>query len=324
MRDAYRNSQGDDFIYQRGIGNIVDSSYFEHIFGGATGYGMLDIAYDALDGLKKDYASADKIYLSGFSRGAATALVFSQIVQRELPFAQIPEIFLYDTVASTGIPGNGINFGVPAYAASNVRHASNAISYQEDRSNFPVSNIYGRSNRVTQKAFWGMHGDVGGGYASGQALSYHTLWWMSKRVINHIATFENSGKECASCGRESSHYPHPKWSYVWNLGRTLGELARPTTEHPMLGTLAMAFFYSDIDFKTVGAEIVGATTVMLAYVPLYIAFTDFYAYSMAFLGSAFGPWGTYIGTGAGAVYRITSYASLHLSLLQYVLNKLYK
>lgn len=324
MREAYRNSRLSDYIYERGIGNIVDSSYFEHIFGGATGYGMLSIAYNALKKLKKDYAKVDKIYLSGFSRGAATALVFSQIVQRELPFAQIPEIFLYDTVASTGIPGNGINFGVPAYAASNVRHASNAISYQEDRSNFPVSNIYGRSNRVTQKAFWGMHGDVGGGYASGQELSYHTLWWMSKRVINHLPKFENSGIECASCGRDSGHYPHPKWSYVWNLGRTLGELARPTTEHPMLGTLAMAFFYSDIDFKTVGAEIVGATTVMLAYVPLYIAFTDFYAYSMAFLGSAFGPWGTYIGTGAGAVYRITSYASLHLSLLQYVLNKLYK
>jgi RHS repeat-associated protein len=324
MRDAYSRSHDQDIIYRRGIGNYVDRwSPLDGMFAGGTGYGMLSIAQSALESLKLNYSKASVIYVAGFSRGAATSLVFSQLLQKNSPHVQIKEMYLYDTVSSTGIPGNGINLGVPAYAASNVQNISHAISYQEDRTNFPVSNIRGRSNRVTQKAFWGMHGDIGGGYANKQQLAMHTLWWMSNRLIRQLTNFENRGIECATCDRDDSHYPHPATTYVFHFGKSLGELMRPATEHPMLGTLALAYFYSDIDFTTVGAEAIGATGIALAYIPLYIAFTDFYASAFVAGASFYYPPGAYYASALGAAYRQIHYATLYFSIAQFYINRIF-
>lgn len=322
MREAYSRSHDQDFIYRRGIGNYVDRwTPIDGMFAGGTGYGMLSIARSAFESLNRNYESAKNIYVAGFSRGSATSLVFSQILEKNSPHIRIEGMYLYDTVSSTGIPGNGLNFGVPAYAASNVRHVDHAISYQENRTNFPVSNIRAKTNRVTQKAFWGMHGDIGGGYADKQQLAMHSLWWMSNRVIRQLSDFENHGVECETCDRDDSHYPHPATKYILHFGRSLGELMRPATEHPMPGTLALAYFYSDIDFTTVGAEAIGATGVALAYIPLYIAFTDLYASAFVAGVSFYYPPAAYYASALGAAYRQIHYATLYLSVLQFYINR---
>jgi RHS repeat-associated protein len=323
MRDAYLNSMNRQYIYRRGVGNIVDRwSPIDGILSGATGLGMLQIAESALTQFQQWHRYAKHAFVAGFSRGAATSLLFSHLLQKEEPQVQIREMYLYDTVTSTGIPGNGINFGVPAYAASNVQSLVHAIAYQEDRTNFVLSNMHGKSGRIAQKAFWGMHGDVGGGYAERQDLSKYTLWWISNRVIRRLPNFENRGTECLSCDRDSSHYPHPPLTYIMHGGKSLGELMRPTTEHPMLGTLALAYFFSDIDFSMVGAEAIGASVAALAYIPLYIAFTDFFANAAVFAATVFYPPAAYYTSGLAAAYRQTHYALLYMSMLQYYINRI--
>ena len=323
MREAYSSQPNTGFIYRRGIGNIVDrSNFLEGVFAGLTGYGMLNIAHNAMDRLKLMLINGDDVHVAGFSRGAATSLVFSQIMEKELPHLTIKGMYLYDTVSSTGVPGNGVNLGVPAIPASNVKNISHAIAFQEDRTSFPVSNIRGKANRVTQKAFWGMHGDTGGGYSTRQELSFHTLWWMSNRVIQQMPGFQNDGKQCLVCNNESSHYPHPTQTYILHGGKSNGELFRPTTEHPMPGILALAYFYSDIDFSDVDAVQSQANFVATVYIPMYLYQTDAYASSfltgMSLLG---GP--AYQATvGLAAMYRVYHYASVYLSYLSYLYNRI--
>jgi hypothetical protein len=323
MRDAYRSRPNSGFIYRRGIGNIVDrGNLAEGIFAGITGHGMLRIAQNALDFFILNHQDAKDIFVAGFSRGAATSLVFSQIMEKELPHKRINGMYLYDTVSSTGIPGNGVNLGVPATAASNVKRISHAISYQEDRTSFLVTNIHGRANRITQKAFWGVHGDVGGGYRTRQQLAFHTLWWISNQVKQQMPLFANVGNQCLACNRDSAHFPHPSLTYIAQGGRSLGELFRPASEYPMPGTLALSFFYDDIDFSDVGLNRDQANVAATIYIPMYLLITDIYANSILSGVSMIGAPFYSVASGLVAGYRLYHYASVHMSNLLYYYNRL--
>ena len=73
----------------------------------------------------------------------------------------------------------------------------------------------------------------------------------------------------------------------------------------------------------VGAESIGATGIVLIHIPFYMDFTDLYASAIAFFWSYSGPIGVYIGNGLEDRYLLTSYISLHFSLVQFFVNRLY-
>ena len=323
MRDAYIRSGIGGYIYKRGIGNIVDRwSLPEGVFAGMTGAGLLSIATKAIEEFKENFEHERDVFIAGFSRGAATALVFSQLLEYYNPHIRVKSMHLYDTVASLGLPGNGINLGGPARPASNVKFLSHAVAFEEDRTSFPVSNMRGSGNKFVQKVFWGMHGDAGGGYSTGQELSYHTLWWTSQRTQFKLPQFPNEGRECRSCDEGSSHYPHHPFTYLAHGGRSTGRLFRPTTEEPLPGVLALAFFYRDMDFSSVNADIDDASRVAIGYVPLFIAKTELYTLGFQAYAALLFPPSHYYSTGFIAAYKVMHYAQLYMSLIGYHWNRI--
>jgi hypothetical protein len=165
-----------------------------------------------------------------------------------------------------------------------------------------------------QKAFWGVHGDVGGGYRDDTKHSDHTLFWMSEKLRQNFPYFPSAGRACSECDRKNSHFPHPALTYFLHGGKNLGQMLRPTTEHPMPGVLALSFFYDDIDFQEVGLDPYMAMYASLASHALFLALTDAYA-----AGLNFAP---YIGVQASAAYRIYHYATHYFSMLHFLDNRI--
>jgi hypothetical protein len=323
MRNTYKNANIGDYIYRRGIGNVKDRMLVtEGIIAGISGWGMLTIARTTLEQFLSNYRNNNDIFVSGFSRGAATALVFSQLLDKEAPDLRIKGMYLYDTVSSTGIPGNGKNWGVPAKPGANVSRIVHAIAFQEDRTSFPVSNIHARGSRITQKAFWGTHGNVGGGYANNMKHEIHTLWWMSNKIIERLPAFPQNARPCHTCDRYSSNYPHSPITYALHGGKSFGELFRPTTEEPMMGVLALAYFFDDIDFTEVRVDSIDAQTVALAYIPLYLILTETFAAAFTTYNVAVFPWLYQAWTGMASAYRLYHYTSLYSSIIQHSINRI--
>ena len=315
MRDGVRDVLTSRYVYQRGIGNAADApSGQAETWPGITGYGLEKILRTALDRVISNYSEAPNVFVTGFSRGSTTALAFAHALQRELPEHTIRGMFLYDTVASIGIPGNGINPGVNTSLASNVRYAYHAISFEEDRTSFPLTNVHSNSKRVTQKAFWGMHGDVGGGYAHNQILSYHTLWWMSDRVISKHPDFPNLGRQCIQCSQLDSHFPHDEWVYFKNFGRSLSGIYRSTTEHPMPGVLAMSFFLDDIDVDGVGVDRFTYVFDQSLYLVHYAASTYLLSVPLTFI--------PYFGVAISRGYDAYHLAALYFSYIYGFINRI--
>lgn len=315
MRDGYQSSVDDRYIYARGIGNAADSQSGQpEIWPGVTGSGLERILRNVVTQVKNKYSEDPYVYVSGFSRGSTTALAFAHALQRELPNHIVRGMFLFDTVASIGIPGNGINPGVNTSLASNVRYTYHALSFQEDRTSFPLTNIHSSSKRVTQKAFWGMHGDVGGGYAHNQILSYHTLWWMSDRIKSKYPDFPSLGRQCIQCSELDSHFPHNELVYLKNLGRSLNGIYRSTTEHPMPGVLAMSFFLNEIDVEGVGIDKNANVFDEALYLAYYFTSTNLISATLTFI--------PYYGLALARGYDAYHYAALYFSYIFGLINRL--
>jgi RHS repeat-associated protein len=315
MRDAYRSASFSDFVYNRGVGNPVDQSDpITATLAGISGLGLRELINEAVAQVKDLAANASDIQVTGFSRGATAALNFAHELQRVMPHKRIDGIYLFDTVASLGIPGNGINLTYTTALPANVIRGFHAIAYDEDRTSFSATNILDRGNRMFQKAFWGVHGDVGGGYRDDTKHSDHTLFWMSEKLRQNFPYFPSAGRACSECDRKNSHFPHPALTYFLHGGKNLGQMLRPTTEHPMPGVLALSFFYDDIDFQEVGLDPYMAMYASLASHALFLALTDAYA-----AGLNFAP---YIGVQASAAYRIYHYATHYFSMLHFLDNRI--
>lgn len=315
MRDAFINGQRRDFEYLRGVGNQVDNpDGFSQIVGGAFAYGMTNIINSAISKALPIIRDQDKIVVTGFSRGSTTALQFGHEISRLAPDVTIDSMLLYDTVASVGIPGNGINFGFNTSLSPNVKRAYHAVAYQEDRSNFPATNILDRARRVEQKVFWGTHGDVGGGYRARTEHSDNTLFWMSEKLKKDYPFLDNPGNFCAQCGRDNSHWPHPAQTYLMHGGVLFGESLRPTVEYPAIGTIALAFFYDDMDFSNVNLDRFAAQYDSFKSIALYLRLTDAFSSGMAFI--------PYAGPYVSSIYRIYHYAALYTSVISWFTNRI--
>lgn len=135
--------------------------------------------------LQKHYQAGDKIYIFGFSRGAALARRFASLVRKYVPQIGANEpvvrfVGVFDTVASIGVPNleddqkprTRVVFENMT-VSPHVQEALHLLSIDENRIAFqPV--LMNKQDKVTEVWFPGAHSDIGGGFAR-RGLSDITL-----------------------------------------------------------------------------------------------------------------------------------------------------
>ena len=159
-------------LYYSGVGTY--GSKFKRAFNAALAPENLDvrdIINDGLDDFNAFYEDNDRIFIFGFSRGAAIARRFASIL--ELDHGNPPVRFLgvFDTVASIGIPNlskkdrpaSDVVFERGHTIAGNITEALHLVSLDEKRKAFQPT-LMNYEDRVTEIWFPGAHADVGGGY----------------------------------------------------------------------------------------------------------------------------------------------------------------
>jgi len=181
--------------YVAGVGTRWD--WLGKVFGGAFGFGELPRLNEAYDALCQRWADAQTpedraIDIVGFSRGAATALDFCNIVQgrgvkkpgSDVVVEAAPKIRflgLWDVVDSFGLAllGNqALNFfhhlDIPQ---TNIDYCFHAMALDERRPSFLNTRLRG----AYEVWFRGVHSDIGGGNGN-TGLSDIALRWMLEKA----------------------------------------------------------------------------------------------------------------------------------------------
>jgi len=141
--------------------------------GFSSGYSMNYIAKMACKDLFKIYEEGDKLFVFGFSRGAATARLFASFLDKypDKKFDyKINFLGVYDTVVQSAMYSlsnkiEHLDFG----SASNsrlpdvVERAVHFVSIDEHRT-FMNPTLFNADDRVTEVWVPGVHSDIGGGY----------------------------------------------------------------------------------------------------------------------------------------------------------------
>ena len=124
--------------------------------------------------LQRHYQKGDRIYLFGFSRGAALARRFAAILHQYCDLisandAVVDLLGVFDTVASIGAPNLDDDHKPRTHVvfenmtvSPHVKQALQLLSVDEDRVPFQPT-LMNRDDRVTEVWFPGAHSDVGGG-----------------------------------------------------------------------------------------------------------------------------------------------------------------
>jgi len=182
FRDAYSGAT----VYLDGIG--TRRGLLGKVVGGLTGAGGRKRIKEALEALDQKVAGGDRIIdIVGFSRGAALALHFANVLIKKQPDATVRFLGLWDTVPSFGLPGNDINIGWTLTLPNHVVRCNHAIALDERRKGFPLTPVKTAkeerpgASRLTEVWFRGVHSDVGGGNGN-LALSSIPLAWMLRRA----------------------------------------------------------------------------------------------------------------------------------------------
>ncbi len=199
--------------YFPGVGSQKDdpnpvSAVFRK-FGGKGADRIMDMAYLQL---LTDYCPGDRIFLFGFSRGAAIARMLANKIHEEgirergiaryVDFSQSDNLLLdkvelegarrdvdievlgvWDTVAAFGIPTNQYEPFKNLTVAKNVKKVYHLVSIDEDRQPFQPT-LMNAEKRIEEIWFPGVHADVGGGYAN-RDLADITLQFMRNRLKDH-------------------------------------------------------------------------------------------------------------------------------------------
>ncbi len=186
-------------FYYHGVGNSVENSELGQLFGGAFGLGADAVIERAYLDLVRVYRPGDRIFIFGFSRGAAIArLLAGTIGRRGIPktiwtfeffgrhwplwissklFEDVPVEVLgcWDTVGSfgiskniLGIPFQKINLLKNLDVSLCVKRAYHMVALDETRDCFEATLMDPdpiRPNRIVEVWFSGNHSNVGGGYA---------------------------------------------------------------------------------------------------------------------------------------------------------------
>ncbi|MEK6287018.1 MAG: DUF2235 domain-containing protein [Acidobacteriota bacterium] len=222
----YDSIQDDCKRYYRGVGVKDNKDVALRVFkvehggtaiGGATGHGATALLRRAYFDFVKEYRPGDRIFIFGFSRGAAIARVLANWICRDegLPESvriqclkrltredsvedfeakwpatkhtcQIEMLGLWDTVAAFGNPFNKkdpFDFTIP----DGVKKTYHLVSIDEKRGTFDITLIKhnGQDNRVEEIWFAGDHSNVGGGLPD-CGLSDISLRFMINRASGAI------------------------------------------------------------------------------------------------------------------------------------------
>ncbi|UOO84590.1 T6SS phospholipase effector Tle1-like catalytic domain-containing protein [Neisseria dumasiana] len=116
-----------------------------------------------------------KLYIFGFSRGAAAARSFASRINYMLQGLKIgfrlelSFLGIFDTVASVGLARSGggdghYDWALPKFMSPSVRKCVHLVSAHEIRGSFPLTSAKGITN-TEEIAYPGVHSDVGGGYS---------------------------------------------------------------------------------------------------------------------------------------------------------------
>lgn len=142
--------------------------------------------------LAQHYQTGDRVYIFGFSRGAALARRFASLMRKYLPAIGEQEpvvrfLGVFDTVASIGVPNleddqkprSQVVFENMTVSA-HVQEALHLLSIDENRIAFQPT-LMNREDKVTEVWFPGAHSDVGGGFAK-RGLSDIALQFIVEQI----------------------------------------------------------------------------------------------------------------------------------------------
>ena len=207
-------------FYYAGVGNKYDNDPIVQVLGLATGKGAADVVERAYLDIVRVYNPGDRIFICGFSRGAAiTRLLARTIDARGAPRSlwtmrllgkhrtlwtspkrtpmPIEVIGCWDTVASFGVAKTiaGINFQqINAFKdltiPDNVVKAYHMVALDEQRAEFEPTLMDPdpiRLERIVEVWFAGDHANIGGGWATDK-LSDITLDFLLSRTSSGYAT----------------------------------------------------------------------------------------------------------------------------------------
>ena len=182
-----------------------------------------DILNEATKDLSKHYTVGCKVYVFGFSRGAAIARIFAAKIKRFCPKVECVDFLgVFDTVAAIGgsldlskdtMPASGILFE-NGTIGKYIKYAVHLVSLDENRTAFQPT-LFNRDNRVEEVWFAGVHSDIGGGFWF-DGLSDITLKFMCDKIqkkgdlsILHPSEIGYSGyvMEAGICHDDIDIYP---------------------------------------------------------------------------------------------------------------------
>ncbi len=177
--------------YLAGIGTRF--GVFGRFFGGLFGAGGKTRIEEMHEKLEKNWNSGDQIIdIIGFSRGAALAVHFANVVENtgikqngDTVYPEIRFLGLWDIVGAFGIPRDivfkfqDLNIGYDLTLSDKVQHSYHAMSMNERRDCFKVTRLNnpGEVGPANEMWFRGVHSDVGGGRKNG-GLENISLFWM--------------------------------------------------------------------------------------------------------------------------------------------------
>lgn len=196
------NVAGQHSLYYPGVG--TRGSLFRRVLRQMFAVRAPQVIMDeAFADLEKIYTKADRLYLFGFSRGAAIARKFaSHIAKNGLQTRSgrlnrhpvIQMLGVWDTVASFGKPNlktrtrplSDVVFE-NGTIAPNIRNAYHLVSVDENRLAFRPT-LMNLHPKITEIWFAGVHSDIGGGYRM-DGLSDITLEYMLDKARHHGLDF---------------------------------------------------------------------------------------------------------------------------------------
>ncbi len=164
-------------LYYSGVGTYGNG--FQRLFNAAFSPEKLDVGWiikSAGKDLKRlyDKSKGDRIFIFGFSRGAAIARRFSSVINNYIDVAEgeQPVTFLcvFDTVASIGAPNlssddkpiSDVVFE-DCWVSKHIQQALHIVAVDENRVAFQPT-LMNQEGRVKEIWFPGAHSDIGGGF----------------------------------------------------------------------------------------------------------------------------------------------------------------
>jgi len=150
-----------------------------------------DILDWALDDLRKIYRPGDKIFVIGFSRGAAIARRFCSAMSQDekLQDINIEMLIAFDTIAAIGMPDISTLIRPKSKVvfenqriAPNIVQALHCTSIDDKRRGFQPT-LMNTEDRVTEVWFAGAHSDVGGGYFCDHGLADVVLQFVLDEIV---------------------------------------------------------------------------------------------------------------------------------------------